>query len=77
MEAQRTTPTYGLMSQQYADHSHATKPNLLPSYAMPPFLTILSNIIPQDRDGPKDTTTWWALVAQRNLQYDPKSHLTT
>ena len=28
---------------------------------MPPFLTILSNVIPQDRDGPKRTTTWWTL----------------
>ena len=31
-------------------------------------LTILSNVILQDRDGPKETTTWWALVAQRDLQ---------
>ena len=45
-----------------------TKPNLLPSYAMLPFLTILSNVIYQDSDGPEETTTWWALVAQRDLQ---------
>ena len=44
------------------------KPLLLPSYATPPFLTILSNVLPQDRDGPMETTTWWALVAQRDLQ---------
>ena len=64
----QTTPTYGQTSQQRTDCSHATKTNLLPSYAMLPFLTILSNLIPQDRDGPKETTTWWALVAQRDLQ---------
>ena len=42
------------------------KTNLLPSYAMLPFQSILSNVIPQDRDRPKETTTWWALVAQRD-----------
>ena len=66
--APQTTPTYGQMSQQRTDHSHATKTNLLPSYATLPFLTILSNVLPQDRDGPKETTIWWALVAQRDLQ---------
>ena len=34
------------------------KSNLLPSYAALPFLTILSNVIPQDRDEPKETTTF-------------------
>ena len=33
--------------------SCSTKTTLLPSYATPPFLTILSNVLPQDRDGPK------------------------
>ena len=66
--AQRMIPTYDQTSQQCTDHSHATKMNLLPSYATLPFLNILSNIIAQDRDGPKETTTWWALVAQRDLQ---------
>ena len=45
------------------------KTKLLPSYATLPLQTILSNVTPQDRDRPKETTTWWALVAQRDLQY--------
>ena len=53
------------------------KTTLLPSYATLPFLTILSNVIPQDRDGPKETTTWWVLVAQRDLQEDLESYLAT
>ena len=53
------------------------KTTLLPSYAMLPFLTILSNIIPQDRDGPKEATTSWALVAQSDLQWDQESYLAT
>ena len=64
----QTTPTYGQTSLQSTDHSHTSKTNLLPNYATQPFLTILSNVIPQDRDGPKETTTWWTLVAQRDLQ---------
>ena len=62
----QTTPIYGQTSQQCTDCSHAMKTNLLPSYATLPFLTILSNVLPQDRDGPKETTIWWALVAQRD-----------
>ena len=40
---------------------------LLPSYALPPHLAILPNI-PQDRDGPKETTTWRSLVGQGEHQ---------
>ena len=53
------TPTYSQTSLRNTDCSHTMKTNL---HA---FLTILSNVIPQDRDGPKETTTWWALVAER------------
>ena len=65
---QRTNPTYSQMSQRSTDHSRVTKTTLLPSYATLPFLAILSNVIPQDRDKQEETTTWWALVAQRDLQ---------
>ena len=63
-----TTPTYSLTSQRCTDCCHTTKTNLISSYTMLPFLTILSNVIPQDREGPKENTTWWAPVAQRDLQ---------
>ena len=44
----------------YQPHHSMNTQISLPSYAtMPPPLAILHHL-PEDRDGPEETTTWWA-----------------
>ena len=41
---------------QHTDNGCTMNTTLLPSYATPPFLATLTNVIPQDKDGPTNSS---------------------